>query len=151
MFPGTSLTEDVLPLEWFDGEFYPPKEIMSLYSGEYPAESSMLTGTEGALLLPHNGQPVLLGEKFKDFKIPVPEPGNHYHNFVVACLGGPDTQSNFAQTGPMTEAILLGTIAIREPGQMLEWDSEKLEFPNYPEANKHLRRKYRSGWNIAGF
>ena len=152
MFPGTSLTEEILPLEWFDGEFYPPQEIRDMYAGEYPAESSMLTGTEGALLLPHNGQPVLLPEsKFKDFKIPVPEPGNHYHNFVVACLGGPKTQSHFAQTGPMTEAILLGTVAIREPGQLLEWDPEKMKFPNYPEAEKHLRRNYRKGWNVAGF
>jgi len=152
MFPGTNLTEEILPLEWFDGEFYPPQEIRDMYAGEYPAESSMLIGTEGALLLPHNGLPVLLPEsKFKDFKIPVPEPGNHYHSFVVACLGGPKTQSHFAQTGPMTEAILLGTVAIREPGQLLEWDSENMKFPNYPEAEKHLRRNYRNGWNVAGF
>ncbi len=152
MFPGTDLTENILPLEWFDGEFYPPQEIRDMFAGEYPAESSILTGTEGALLLPHNGLPVLLPEsKFRDFKIPVPEPGNHYHNFVVACLGGTKTQSHFAQTGPMTEAILLGTVAIREPGQLLEWDSENMKFPNYPEAEKHLRRNYRKGWNVAGF
>ena len=152
MFPGTELTEEVLPLEWFDGEFYPPQEIRDLYAGEYPAESSMLTGSEGALLLPHNGLPVLLPEsKFSDYKIPVPEPGNHYHNFVVACLGGPKTQSHFAQTGPMTEAILLGTVAIRVPGQLLEWDSENMKFPNYPEAEKLLRRNYRKGWNVGGF
>jgi len=154
MFPGNSLTDqDVLPLEWFDGEFYPPQDVRDLYSGnEYPAESSMLVGTEGALLIPHGGMPVLLPEsKFKNYITPKLEPGNHYQNFVVACLGGPKTESHFAQTGPMTEAILLGTVAIRVPDQLLQWDSVKMKFSNYPDANKYLRRVYRKGWNIAGF
>jgi predicted dehydrogenase len=154
MFPGNSLIEkDLLPLEWFDGEFYPPKEVMDLYTGnEYPAESAMLIGTEGALLIPHQGTTVLLPEsKFLNHFPPQLEPGNHYQNFVVACLGGPKTESHFAQTGPMTEAILLGTVAIREPDQILEWDSVNMEFPNYPDANKYLSRVYRKGWSTAGF
>jgi predicted dehydrogenase len=154
MFPGNEYTEsDRLPLEWFDGEFYPPQEIRDLYAGkEYPAESSMLIGTEGALLLPHGGTPVLLPEeKFRDYKMPVFEPGNHYHNFVVACLGGPASASHFAQTGPMTEAILLGTVAIRVPDTLLEWNSEDLKFADNAEANKFLKRHYRKGWSAGGF
>jgi predicted dehydrogenase len=154
MFPGNDYTDlKMLQVEWFDGEFYPPKEVRDLFTGkEYPAESAMLIGTEGALLIPHQQMPVLLPEnKFKDYIIPNLEPGNHYHNFVVACLGGPKTESHFAQTGPMTEAILLGTVAIRVPGKLLEWNSENLEFPNYPDANKYLRRNYRKGWKVAGF
>lgn len=154
MFPGNDYTEsDVLPLEWFDGEFYPPQEIRDLYAGkEYPAESAMLTGTDGALLIPHGGMPVLLPEdKFAGYKMPVFEAGNHYHNFVVACLGGPKTESHFAQTGPMTEAILLGTVAIRIPDTLLEWDPVKMTFPNNSEAGNFLRRKYRKGWEVDGF
>ena len=153
MFPGTSLTEDVLPIEWFDGEYYPPKEIMSMFPGkEYPAESSMLTGSKGALLLPHRGLPVLLPENdFRDYKPVIPEPADHYHRFIAACLGGPETESHFAQSGPMTEAILLGTVAVRVPDQLLEWDPVSMKFPNYPEANKFLGRDYRKGWKVAGF
>lgn len=51
----------------------------------------------------------------------------------------------------MTEAILLGTVAIREPGMLLEWDSKNMKFPNYPAAEKYLRRTYREGWSAAGF
>jgi hypothetical protein len=51
----------------------------------------------------------------------------------------------------MTEAILLGTVAIRVPGQKLEWDSVNMKFLNYPEAEKFLRRNYRKGWRTAGF
>jgi hypothetical protein len=75
---------------------------------------------------------------------------NHYHHFVNACLGGEKTESHFAQSGPMTEAILLGTVAIRVPDQLLQWDAENMKFPNYPEANKYIRRKYRKGWEIEG-
>lgn len=153
MFPGNEYTEsDSLPVEWFDGEFYPPQEIRDLYPGEYPAESAMVIGTEGALLIPHQGIPVLLPEeKFRDYKMPVFEHGNHYHSFIVACLGGPGAESHFAQTGPMTEAILLGTVAIRVPGTVLEWDSAALKITNHPEANNLLSRKYRKGWSAASF
>lgn len=153
VFPGNEMTDsNVLPLEWFDGEFYPPAEIRGLYSGEYPAESAMLTGTEGALLIPHGGMPVLLPkDKFSNYPIPQFEPGNHYHNFVVACMGGPETESHFAQSGPMTEAILLGTVAIRLPGTLLKWDADIMEFPDNHDAEIYLRRNYRKGWKTREF
>lgn len=152
-FPANELTaSEGLTLEWFDGEFYPPEEIRALYSVEkYPAESSMLIGTEGALLIPHQGTPVLLPEtKFKDYKLPQMDEQNHYHNFVNACLGGPKTKSHFAQSGPMTEAIILGTVAIRVPDTLLEWDAVNMKFPNNPKAEKYLRRVYRKGWHVKG-
>ena len=154
MFPGNDLTDGKdLQIEWFDGEFFPPQEIRDLFPGkEYPPESAMLIGTEGAMLIPHQGTTVLLPEnKFTDHKAPVLEPGNHYHNYVNACLGGVKTESHFAQTGPMTEAILLGTVAIREPGKLLEWNSQKMKFANYPEADKYVKRTYRKEWKVAGF
>jgi predicted dehydrogenase len=151
-FPGNQLTEsDSLPVEWFDGEFYPPEEIRALYSVEkYPAESAMLIGTKGAMLIPHTQMPVLLPETdFKDYKIPALKERNHYHHFAEACLGGEKTESHFAQSGPMTEAILLGTIAIRIPETTLNWDSEKMSFVNNPEAEKYLKREYRKGWQVS--
>ena len=51
----------------------------------------------------------------------------------------------------MTEAILLGTVALRVPDTILEWDAVKMKFPNHPEANKYLRRIYRKGWKVRGF
>ncbi|GAA4302852.1 Gfo/Idh/MocA family oxidoreductase [Compostibacter hankyongensis] len=149
-FPPSERTDPGgLTVEWFDGEFYPPEEIRALYSVEkYPAESSILIGSEGALLIPHQGTPVLLPEsKFKDHKRPDMQDQNHYHNFVNACLGGPGTESFFARSGPMTETVLLGTVAIRVPDTLLEWDAEHLKFPNHPEAEKYLRRSYRHGWD----
>ncbi|CAN5564924.1 hypothetical protein BH23BAC1_BH23BAC1_49640 [soil metagenome] len=71
-----------------DGEFYPPKEVSAIYSIEdYPAESAMLIGTEGSLLIPHGGMPVLLPEsKYTDYSKPILEERNHYHHYVDAVL-----------------------------------------------------------------
>jgi hypothetical protein len=95
------------------------------------------------VLLPH--------DKFSNHKIPDFKERNHYHHFVDACLGGENTESHFAQSGPMTEAILLGTVAARVPDVLLEWDSENLKITNSPEANQLISRNYRKGWNVAGF
>ena len=155
-FPGNdNIAGKELMLEWFDGEYFPPEHIRHLAVADlkdYPPESSILIGTEGSLLIPHAYPPQLLPEeKFKDVKLPQLPPRNHYHHFVDACLGGEYTESHFAQTGPMTEAILLGTVAIRVPGQKLEWDSSRLKIHNRAEANAFLRRNYRDGWHLARF
>jgi len=155
-FPSNDKIEgNQLTLEWFDGEYYPPDPIRKLYSAdlkEYPAESAMLIGTEGALLIPHQHPPELLPEQnFAAVKRPELSTRNHYHHFADACLGGEKTESHFAQTGPMTEAILLGTVAIRRPGKKLEWDHANLKVTNDPEANHYIKRAYRDGWQVAKF
>jgi predicted dehydrogenase len=156
IFPGNEQIEGKeLILEWFDGEYYPPAHIRKLASADlkdYPPESSMLIGTEGSLLIAHGYPPQLFPEhKFKDIKPPSLPPRNHYHHFVDACLGGEKTESHFAQTGPMTEAILLGTVALRTPSQELAWDSGALKIRNHPEANHFLARSYRDGWHLGRF
>ncbi|MSU58448.1 MAG: Gfo/Idh/MocA family oxidoreductase [Pedosphaera sp.] len=153
-FPGNDLIEGKeLTLEWFDGEYFPPKDIRALYSLEdYPQESAMLIGTEGALLHHHGRGPTLLPEKkFENFERPKFEPRDHYHHFVDACLGLTKTESHFAQTGPMTEAILLGTVAIRNPGEKLEWNHRRMKFTNHAAANRLVKRSYRAGWHVGGF
>jgi predicted dehydrogenase len=155
-FPGNDKIEGKeLVLEWFDGEYYPPERIRKLYSEDlkdYPPESSMLIGTEGSLLIGHGAPPQLLPEeKFNKIERPKLPERNHYHHFVDACLGGEKTESHFAQTGPMTEAILLGTVAIRVPGEKLEWDSARLKVTNRSEANRYLQRRYREKWHVAKF
>ncbi len=156
VFPGTeSSGGKEWTLEWFDGDYFPPEQIRKLYSAdlkEYPAESAMIVGTEGALLNPLGYPPQLFPEeKFKEVKRPELPARNHYHHFLDACLGLAKNESHFTQTGPMTEAILLGTVAVRVPDQKLEWDSAKLTFKNSEAANKLLRRNYREGWHTGPF
>jgi len=153
IFPGSDKTAgDELRLEWFDGLFYPPKEVLKRAApNRYPPESAMLIGTEGAVLLAHGSGPLLLPrEKFRGHPRPRLPGRNHYHHFVDACLGGERTESHFVQTGPMAEAILLGTVAIRVAGKVLQWDAVKMKIPNAPEAERYLRRTYRKGWEAEG-
>ena len=153
IFPGSDKTaSDELPVEWFDGEFLPPEDVREMSEMDnYPAESAMLIGTDGALLLAHGAGPLLLPrDKFRGHPRPKLPGRNHYHHFADACLGGEKTESHFIQTGPMAEAVLLGTIAIRVPGQVLEWDAPRMKIPNAPAAEGYLRRTYRKGWEVAG-
>ena len=154
VFPGTNMTErDEVTVEWFDGRFYPPKDIQALFPGEtYPPESALVIGTGGALLLPNSKMPHLLpADKFKDVQKPELEVRNHYHHFLDATHGAARNESYFEQTGPMTEAILLGTVAIRTPGETLYWDPAKLAITNNKKAHALLRREYRDGWGMGGF
>jgi predicted dehydrogenase len=155
IFPGSDITDGKeLPVEWFDGAKYPPADVQKLALSdpkvpEYPAEASMVIGTEGALLLPHQSMPVLLPrEKFANVPQSIAKGPSHYHRFVDACLGGEPTESHFMQTGPMAETIILGTVAIRVPGLVLQWDSKRLRIPNHREAERLLRRTYRQGWVV---
>jgi predicted dehydrogenase len=147
---GTELTA-----EWFDGEFFPPDHIRKLYSAdlkEYPTESVMLIGTEGSLLHVPGYPPTLLPEeKFREVRRPAVKDRNHYHLFIDACLGGDPTESHFGVTGPMTEAILLGTVAVRLPERKLLWDAPRMRVTHVAEANALLRRNYRQGWRSVNF
>lgn len=153
VFPGNAATGGKdLTVEWFDGEYYPPAEFQKMTGFEkYPEEAAMILGTEGAMLVPHqNGPRLFPQEKFSGLPKPKPAPRSHYGHFVEACLGGEMTESHFAQTGPMAEAILLGTVAIRVPGKALKWNASRLSVTNDEEANRLLRRTYRKGWQVAG-
>ena len=150
-FPGNKLTGGKeIPVEWFDGAFFPPADVQARCPLKpYPHESSMVIGSEGAVLLPHGKMPLLLPvDKFKDHPASKQtQPGwNHYHHFADACLGGPATETHFLHAGPMTEAILLGTVAIRVPGERLDWDAQGMRFPKHPQADAFLKRTYREGF-----
>jgi hypothetical protein len=153
--PNERIAGKELEAEWFDGTYYPPEDIRRIATNDlkdYPAESSMLIGTEGSLLIPLGYPPQLFPEdKFKDVKPAKLPSRNHYHHFVEACLGGEPTESHFAQTGPMTEAILLGTVAIRLPGEKLEWNSGPMRFRQSRQADALLQRHYREDWHVNGF
>ena len=156
MFPGSAKSGGKdFTVEWFDGLLFPPADVQAMAKeagfSEYPAESSMVIGTEGALLLAHQAGPVLLPKaKFAGFAKPKVPARNHYHHFLDACLGGEMCESHFLQTGPMAETIILGTVAIRVPDTVLQWDAAQLRITNSEAANTLLRRSYRKGWEVPG-
>src|SRR5439155_440661 len=50
--------------------------------------------------------------------------------------------------GPPTEAVLLGTVCVRNGGDKLYWDSPNLKITNDPDANQYLHYEYRKGWEL---
>ena len=152
-FAGTERTAGAtLPLTWYDGTSKPPVEIIALIEGaELPAMGSILVGTEGVLLVPHeDSMPALFpAAKFKDFKLPRLKGCNHWAQFIDACRGEGQTTADFDYAGPLTEAILLGNIAARFPQTTLEWNARRMKF-NLHAANRFVQRDYRRGWSVKG-
>jgi hypothetical protein len=61
--------------------------------------------------------------------------------------GGKLPLSNFSQSGPFSETVLLGNVAIRT-GEKIEWDAKNLKAKGCPAADQFIRRKYRKGWEL---
>jgi predicted dehydrogenase len=153
VFPGTGRTEGkTINVSWYDGDASPPAEILALIGNEpRPGCGSIFIGTKGVMLLPHINRPKLFPEaQFEEYPMPKVEDGNHYTQFVDTILGRDKTGANFNYAGPLTESVLLGSVACRFPKTTMEWDAKKLRFTNLSDANQFLRRKYRKGWEVKG-
>jgi hypothetical protein len=50
----------------------------------------------------------------------------------------------------LVETMMLGNIAVLMANKnvTLEYDPDKMEFTNLPEANELLQYKYREGWTL---
>ncbi len=161
VFPATQYCEDkTVQVTWYDGAKRPPKEIQELVkpanaNPERPwqlyDQGSILIGTKGVLLIPHIDRPKLFpADQYVGFKMPDMKDANHWHQFVNAILEKDKTSANFDYAGPLTEAVLLGSVASRFPQTTLDWDAAKLAFTNVKEANQYVRKTYRKGWEVKG-
>ena len=117
----------------------------------------MLVGDDGLLMSDWEGWRMFPEERAKDYGTPPKKlersPG-HHQEWLNACKGGPAAGSNFDWAGPMTEAVLLGNVALRSQlredltRRQLLWDAKQLAFSNHDAANQFLRREYRKGWSV---
>jgi predicted dehydrogenase len=149
-FPATEMTAGkTIKVTWYDGEgHFPPREALGLpESYKLPGSGSVLVGEKGSLVIPHVAMPQLFPEeKFADYKIEVVPSRDHYVSWADACRGEDHTTSHFDYAGPLSETVLLGSIAIRLPGQTLSWNADKLELGGSPHAQGLLTKSYRAGW-----
>ena len=90
-------------------------------------------------------------EKFQHVQKNSPErvdrSGGHQRDWLLACRGEKPAWANFDYAGPLTEAYLLGNIAMKL-NQKIEWDSEAMRITNCEAANQYVQREYRKGWEI---
>jgi hypothetical protein len=77
----------------------------------------------------------------------LPHPADELEQWVQACQGGSSSDASFEQVYPFSEAILIGNIALRIPGE-LRWDAAATRFIDAPEADALMTRAYREGWEL---
>ncbi|MDC8005002.1 Gfo/Idh/MocA family oxidoreductase [Aureisphaera galaxeae] len=164
-------------LNWYDGGIMPdlPSELKD---GEMPGDSgggSIFYGDKGIMVTgTYSRNPTLLpSDKMQDFVPPTQTiqrvTTGHEGEFVEACINGSSTSSPFSYGGPLTEAVLMGNLAIKAyqlkvlkegkeanqwapynyPGRRtIKWDGENMKVTNYDPANAWVKREYREGWGI---
>ena len=167
-----------LELIWYDGGILPerPKELMADEAlGEWDG-GILFEGTKGKMMAGLFGRnPTILPSKdMKDVPLPKPsaplvENGSegHQQQWVKACKEGYGTytSSPFSKSGPLTETVLMGNLAVlsfmmaEDTGEQwqrykytgrrkLLWDGENMKITNFEPANQFVRRKYRGNWNF---
>ncbi len=144
-FPETPYTASQLEWIWYDGQGAPEKhqELELPDQEELPGQGAMFIGEEGRLLLPHIDHPrLIVDNKYEPIDFPELEEADHYHQFVDACLGNDTCSAPFSYAARLTEAILLGVVAGRFPGQTLQWNNASSSFTE-EVANAFLDSDYR--------
>lgn len=143
-------------LHWYDGGLLPERPAELGENAVLDAEDGIIfVGDKGKMLVKGWGgeHPRLIPESAdKAYQRPpktLPRSIGHYKEWVQACKTGSPTRSNFDFAGPLTEAVLLGSVCIRNGGDKLVWDSANLKITNDPDANKFLHYEYRKGWSLS--
>jgi hypothetical protein len=115
----------------------------------------LFVGDKGMLMCSTYGEnPRLLPEKLmQDYKRPektIPRSPGIAEEWIVAIKAGKKSTTDFSYSGPLTEVMLLGNVALRmkDSKTVLQWDGEKLQVTNLPEANKYIHKEYRQGWSL---
>ena len=145
-----------------------PPVTVNWYSGAEPPRPEGLE--EGARMGDSEGGMILKGEKgmimhgvyagevwiapesrAKEYTPPalsIPRIGmSHEQHWVQCCKTGERASSDFSYSGPLTEFVLLGNIAIRLGG-VIEWNAEDMRAKGRPEADEWIRRPRRKGWEL---
>lgn len=142
-------------LFWYDGGLLPePPQELEANRELDPEDGIIFVGDKGKMIVTGWGgeHPRLLPEALhRDYKRPaktLPRSIGHHKEWIAACKGGSAPRSNFDFAGPLTEAVLLGSVCIRNGGARLLWDAAKMEFTNDTDASRLLHYAYRSGWSL---
>ena len=137
----------------------PLPEELEQAGQELAAEGMMYVGDQGRILADFRGErPRLLPEgKGREFLAAHPEaaaagrrPARREPVWLEAFRGGGATYGDFLLAGPISEAFNLGAISLRLGGRRLVWDAAAMQVTNLPQANRHLTREYRPGWELRG-
>jgi predicted dehydrogenase len=145
-------------MTWYDGGKLPPSELFHGQKLITRDGGSLVIGTKGTLFTRtwHGGQNdadmfvLLPRERFAKFEPPaatLPRVSSHHHEWVEACLGRGQAQSNFVYAATLTETLLLGNVALRAGGS-IEWDADGMHARGASQAGAYVRPSFRAGWGL---
>jgi hypothetical protein len=79
----------------------------------------------------------------------IPRSPGHRIEWINACKARrpEDAKAGFAYSGPYTESLLVGSLAVRLQ-KRIQWDAAAMKASNAPEAEPLVRKKYRKGFEI---
>ncbi|TAN36984.1 MAG: Gfo/Idh/MocA family oxidoreductase [Verrucomicrobia bacterium] len=138
---------------WYEGTRAPrPPELEDGRMMGEEEGGAIIRGSKGTLMCGiYGGSPRLIPETaMQNYKRPpktLPRIKNHIQNWVQACKAGGPASAPFEYSAPLTEICLLGNIAKRMDAR-IEWDATNMKVTNLPEANQHVKKEYRQGWNL---
>lgn len=165
-----------IALNWYDGGMMPdlPDELKDDEKIGDTGGGTVFYGSKGILVCDTYSRNARLLPSERMQQINVPEPylkritgdtGGHQSNWVEACFNGSETSSDFKRSGPLTEAVLMGNLAIKSfqykepnengrgfkyPGRRkILWDGENMRVTNYEKANEWVKGSYRTGWELS--
>jgi len=136
-------------LTWYDGGLKPPRPE-ELEDGRNMSEGNeglMFVGDKGTILCGFTGEnPRLIPEaKMKAYRQPpksLPRSPGNYREWLDACKGGKPGGAHFAFSGPVTEALVLGNVALRT-GEKLRWEPARVD-----PANELFNPPMRGSWKL---
>ena len=143
-------------LHWYDGGLTPPRPESlpddKVMTGERN-EGLLFIGDKGTIMCGFSGRnPRLLPEsKMKNFEPPpktLPRSPGNEREWLDACKWSKTKPgAKFEFSDMVTEALLLGNVALRVEGK-LKWDRSQLTLTNAPSADKCIRPEVREGWGL---
>jgi predicted dehydrogenase len=147
-------------VHWYDGGLKParPPELEVGRPINQAASNVLFIGSKGVLRCGEYGDnPQLLPyERMKEFSKNKPPQTlkriktSHEGNWLEAIRTGGQATSHFDYSGPLTEMVTMGNLAIRPEnvGKKLLWDGEKMLVTNDEKANNFVQTHYREGWSL---
>jgi predicted dehydrogenase len=179
-FPATRKNKLPVTMTWSDGgirPFHPDWIPANDYLGEEDSSNGVLMiGTKGVMSAGIFGRFAKIytkrGVKYEKPELNAfPQIPEYAHQvlWAEACKAGFDSPqhraltSSFDFSGPLTEAVLMGNLAIRSYGlrtarekggfdypgrKKLLWDGVNMKITNFDAANQFVKREYRKGWSL---
>jgi hypothetical protein len=150
-FPAANLT-------WWDGGRMPARPA-ELEAGRKMGDDDggLLIGSRATLMAGCYGRGQRLVPEKRMLEVRAPAKtleripggeGGHQQDWIRACKGVKLTSANFEYSGPLSEIMLMGNLAVRFPGRQLLWDGAGMKVTNDTDADAYVRRQYREGWSL---